>query len=71
MLRFEHSLLAGEKCTTVWTHSYIIGLMTGTEMVLEILVVFNQPTQMMDREGFINVSYPEIRTTHMWNEFEK
>jgi hypothetical protein len=37
-------------CGMVWTHSHIITLMMGTQMVPETLVVFNELTQLIVQE---------------------
>jgi hypothetical protein len=40
----------------VWTHSYIIAIMMGTEMVPEMLVGFNKLTRPIVSEDFIVVT---------------
>jgi hypothetical protein len=45
---------------TIWTHSYITALMMGTEMVPETFVAFNELTQLIVREDFINVKVVEV-----------
>jgi hypothetical protein len=46
-------------CGTVRTHSHIIALLMGTDMVPEILVVFNKLTWLIAQEDFINISRHE------------
>jgi hypothetical protein len=59
-LSFKHGLSAGiHICGMVWTYSYITALIMGTGMVPETLVIFNQLTQLIAWEDFINVSCHE------------
>jgi hypothetical protein len=41
-MEVQRRALGSYVCGMVWTHSYIIGLIVWSEMVVETLMIFNQ-----------------------------